>query len=1034
VAKNSITPLPIAVRVYPRPPAAEKKQSQTQKHWRRPDAMFVFDTETRIDATQSLIFVGYQYHVKGECLEEGLFYADDLSALELAVVRKYPSEHKASSRCSKLLLLTKSEFLKKLYTAVYKGRCLLVGFNLSFDLARIAFDVAPARGRFTGGFSLGLWSYTDEEGRERRHPYRPRIAIKQIDSKRALRSFTSRQEPDTVDLIPDDSENGQPVKGYTFRGNFLDLRTLAYALTDSGYTLESACEAFGVEHGKIKATTHGIVTEEYIDYNRRDVQATSELAYKLLEEYDRHPITLQVTKALSHAAIGKAYLRAMGIRPILERQPGFPKHLIGYSQTAFFGGRTSAHIRKFPVPVIYTDFLSTYPTINSLMNLWSFVIAKEIRYVEHCTAEITDFLRSVTTANLFMPETWKKLTAFVKIIPNGDILPCRAKYNIESNDWQVGVNHLHAREHNGGKDALWFSLPDVVASVILTGRIPEIMDAFRLEAFGIQPGLKPVRLLGKVTIDPAREDFFKAAVEQRKGLSKRTDLSADEKDRLDKGLKVRANSASYGIYAEMNVQESEERMLVTCHSIDPEPYTCKVAHPEVPGEYCFPPMASLITGAARLMLALLEQSVTELGGTYAMEDTDSMAIVATEQGGIIPCPDGPLRTADGREAIKALSRKQVEGLADRFSSLKPYDPAAVPGSILKIEDVNFDPETKEPVQVWCHAISAKRYSLFLKDQNGEPVLLRQGSNSSSNGWKEHGLGHLLNPSAPGSEDRDWIAQFWLYIIRRSLGLPSSELPFVRVPSVGRVTVSSPWIMKSLSDFNAGKRYKDQIKPFGFLLTAHIAPFGHPAGVDPNRFPLIAPYETDPKKWLQCSWVDQYTGKHYRITTDGHTGSRTTARVKTYADVLRDYEYHPESKCADACGNVCGKQTIGLLYRRHVEMERVVYIGKESNRLEEVDSGMIQDENEVYTEYPDLRRDEWETRIRPTLNKVPWSWIRANSSFPGRSLTEWRAGRRRPDLQTQTLLKKTLETYTEPVCDADPNQIFNSIAHLVALFQ
>src|SRR5262249_53477881 len=79
---------------------------------------------------------------------------------------------------------------------------------------------------------------------------------------------------------------------------------------------------------------------------------------------------------------------------------------------------------------------------------------------------------------------------------------------------------------------------------------------------------------------------------------------------------------------------------VTCHGIDVEPFTCRVAHPDRVGEFCFPALASLITGAARLMLALLEYSVRELGGTYAMEDTDSMAIVATERGGEIPCPDG----------------------------------------------------------------------------------------------------------------------------------------------------------------------------------------------------------------------------------------------------------------------------------------------------------------------------------------------------------------------------------------------------------
>jgi hypothetical protein len=97
-----------------------------------------------------------------------------------------------------------------------------------------------------------------------------------------------------------------------------------------------------VEHGKIEASEHGKISEEYIDYNRRHVQATSELAKKLLEEYDKHPINLPENRAFSPASIGKAYLRAMGITPIAQRHTKFQPY-IGYAQTAFFGGRTSAH-------------------------------------------------------------------------------------------------------------------------------------------------------------------------------------------------------------------------------------------------------------------------------------------------------------------------------------------------------------------------------------------------------------------------------------------------------------------------------------------------------------------------------------------------------------------------------------------------------------------------------------------------------------------------------------------------------------------
>jgi len=40
---------------------------------------------------------------------------------------------------------------------------------------------------------------------------------------------------------------------------------------------------------------------------------------------------------------------------------------------------------------------------------------------------------------------------------------------------------------------------------------------------------------------------------------------------------------------------------------------------------------------------LVEHCVSDFHGTYVMEDTDSMAIVATENGGFVPCPGGRSR-------------------------------------------------------------------------------------------------------------------------------------------------------------------------------------------------------------------------------------------------------------------------------------------------------------------------------------------------------------------------------------------------------
>lgn len=994
-------PIDLAVRVYPEIPGTERRP-KSKKHGRRPRAMLVFDTETRTDATQRLTFGCFQFIVDGRCMREALFHASDLTNAELAALSKYAASHSAATEVGgrKVLdLLTVDEFLNEFYRAGYKGRCLIVGFNLPFDLSRLAFDVAPARGKFAGGFSLGIWSYVDKNGLRKRNSFRPRIAIKHIDSKRSLMGFTAQRDPDAIDLKSEDGSK-EPV---IFRGNFLDLRTLAFALTNGSHSLKSACEAFGVKRGKIETSGHGKITAGYVEYCRRDVEATSELAQKLLAEFDRHPIHLEETKAFSPASIGKAYLRAMGITPILARQKSLQPY-IGYAQSAFVGGRTSAHVRRIPVPVVYTDFLSMYPTVNSLMNLWKFVTAKEIRVKSGCTDEVTSLLKEVSLEAIFKPDTWRKLTGFVRIVPNGDILPARAKYNPDTNDWQVGINHIYP---NNADDALWYSLPDVAASVLLTGKIPRIVDAFMLEAHGILPNLRSAKLRGIVEVDPRTQDFFKVVIEERKRLSRRPDISVAEREQLDDFLKVLANAASYGIYAEMNRYETKERVPVQCHGIDEKPFFTRVANPEIPGEFCSPPIASLITGAARLMLALLEKSVTDLGGTYAMEDTDSMAIVATERGGLGECPGGPFRTSKGAEAIKALSRQQVREISDRFKLLNPYDPDAVPGSVLKIEDDNFDPNSKQQRQLWCYAISAKRYVLFLKDENGISELLRNGINNAQDRWSEHGLGHLLNPTDPASDDRDWIAQVWHGIVRSALGKEKRRDLFEQTPAVGRITVSSPAILRALREINDGKEYAQQIKPFNFLVSCQVQKLGHPPGVDPAHFHLIAPYQTDPKKWPQMRWIDQHSGKLFQISISGHYSSRRTARVKTFGEVILEYAFHAEPKCADSKGNVCGKNTVGLLQRRHVQVDQIRFIGKESNLLEEVDAGMIHSDHDAYTEYVDPSRDDWECRIRPAMLKVSIPKLCEATRLSRRMLINARTGKSRPHPRNQALIASTL---------------------------
>ena len=72
-------------------------------------------------------------------------------------------------------------------------------------------------------------------------------------------------------------------------------------------------------------------------------------------------------------------------------------------------------------------------------------------------------------------------------------------------------------------------------------------------------------------------------------------------------------------------------------------------------------------------------------------------------------------------------------------------------------------------------------------------------------------------------------------------------------------------MRSLARLNCGKRYRDRLKPFDFLLSCHVKPFGYPPDVDPEKFHLVAPYELDPDCWVDLPWINQYSGDRCRIT-------------------------------------------------------------------------------------------------------------------------------------------------------------------------
>ena len=299
----------------------------------------------------------------------------------------------------------------------------------------------------------------------------------------------------------------------------------------------------------------------------------------------------------------------------------------------------------------------------------------------------------------------------------------------------------------------------------------------------------------------------------------------------------------------------------------------------------------------------------------------------------------------------------------RFDSLNPYNREAVPGSVLKIEDENYIRDTTTQRELFGYAISAKRYVLYNLGPDGTPDIRKP---------LEHGLGHLMNPLDPDSDDKEkWIETIWRYIVDCDVRhLKVDEPEWFALPAVSRIGVSNPDTLRLFDRQNRGKDYGEQVKPFNFMLSCQVAEYGYPLGVDEAHFHLVAPYERRPEKWLGLPWFDRHSGKRYGVTIDDASSREGIARIKTYGDVVESYRFHPEYKSVGPDGELSSQTTVGVLGRRPVEARRLRYVGKESNRLEEAQQGLIDEEDELLNEYDDPANDPFVLRVVPTLARMP----------------------------------------------------------------
>lgn len=864
---------------------------------KEPEQALIFHCVTTDDEKQDLILGAY---VCAE-LKDGEFVPTEIGLFQRD---GHPEELRILKRFVKgsiYELGTIGDFRRNCFLKYLKAGALIVANDAPFQISRIAvkWNKSTKRRR---GFSFYFRVFPDKKtGKLRPSGFEPGLSIESLDAAKAIYRLIKYK------FHEDDAER-EEEEGRLSDVHVLDVKTLTGVLTGEIYTLQTACEVFGVPVSR-RRKFRSRVTKPVIEALLQDVIGELELLNCLRQEFGRHPLDQAPDRCYSPATIAKGYLSQMRIRPPQEKFQ-IPDRINGIAMQAFFAGRVECTIRRTPVPVTYVDFHAQFPAVSKLLDCREILCAEGLEFSDF-TDEAQDMVERVSLDDCLRPDFWKRFRWYALVEPCDDVVPIRARFGKRvGSDPTLGWNYLTSKQF------IWLSGPDVIAAKLMTGKPLRILKAIALMPHGVPAGL-PVNLYNQLEVDPLGDDLAAKLVELR--------ASVKTKDpKLAGGLKVAANSAAFGVLCQMNVKDLKSPSPLTVFSGDANYPTPPDAVWEQPAEFYSPVIASLVTGGSHLLCAMLESAVHKMGGQIAAMDTDSAMIVSTKDGGLVPCAEGPHRLQDyqapsGNAAIKALSWTEVDHIRERFEALNPWRDSP----FLKLEKENFGPDGKRR-QLYAYCISAKLYSLFNLD--GGELLVRKPSG--------HGLGFLQPPYSIAEWQRKkgqkwqenlppWVYEAWHFILARELGLPHKPPRWLKQPAAMAVPLTTPQVQDRLGCF------KDELRPF----TVVTVPFPRKDKDLLWKGYFVMPYTEKLNDLHGHPMVNVVSGQTFYIhdkTSSAEPKPKGWLSLKTMEDEINQILSRAEPKFCTPNGSTCTSKTIGLLVRRHIVAGEFHYVGKEAS--------------------------------------------------------------------------------------------------------
>ena len=522
----------------------------------------------------------------------------------------------------------------------YSGAGPVIGADLGHSLGLMAEHVVERTGRNAGSWELWLpgWGIRHRAGNvAKASPNRPALRL------------SVRRAGWSVEFAPCERHFGKRVGGRAWRGEFIDVLSLAYGF--------DADRAGGfVEHARnfgLGANTLPVCVALDVS-GAADVAGAARSIHALAIALDGHAARwftqpreraegvrrVDIARLQSPAALAALVPQRFRVTAPLGKFTLDDAEHRAWAE-AFHGGWCEGDERLWGLPFFAAnlDVSSAYPLCAYHLGWWKMLLADKLRH-----QDVTEPLRRLCERAVrdplavLDPRVWRRFgITLVEVVPDGERFPVGVEDD-KRPDGRSETVPVFSPER-----PLFYAWPDVLAAAVMSGRVPDIRRATQLVPVGRQAGLRSrVPVCPGLVLDLDTDPVLGFVARRRRAKAAGdTVLSAN--------LHAVVNSLVFGNFSRFDpIRQKAGR-------------SWKLS--ERPGPWSFLPIAGSVQAGSRLLLGVLDRMVADLGGIVAYRDTDSSVIPASEDGGELALPDGT--------SVHALSWQEVGDVIGAFGQLAP---------------------------------------------------------------------------------------------------------------------------------------------------------------------------------------------------------------------------------------------------------------------------------------------------------------------------------------------------------------------------